>query len=138
MVAHMKYSLVRTVKPSEPVVTLVESRAQLRVDTFGSPATSPEDQKISDLVSAITESLDAGTGWLGRALAPQTWRLGLKEFPSGCSWEDTGIILPFPPFIEVVSFTYVDTDGDTQTLVLNTDYRILPWGDDGAVLRAAY
>lgn len=115
----MKYTLVRTVKPTDDVVTLAEARAQLRVDVFGSPEVSSEDGKISQLVTSITESLDAGTGWLGRALAPQTWRLSLEEFPQ-CN-----IMLPFPPFIEVVSFVYTDEAGNTQTLTEGTDFRVV-------------
>lgn len=130
----MKYTLVRTVKPTDQVVTLEECRAQLRVDTFGSPPVSDEDSKIEQLVAAITETLDAGTGWLGRALAPQTWRLGLVEFPpAGCS-----IRLPFPPLLEVVSFTYTDTDGVTQTLTAGTDFRVLEGGDQGGFVKPLY
>lgn len=129
----MKYSLVRTVKPTDAVVTMAEARAQLRVDTFGSPAVSSEDDKIGDLVAAITESLDAGTGWLGRALAPQTWRLGFKCFPT---WRGA-IRLPYPPLIEVVSFTYTDTDGNTQTLTEGTGFRVLT-AEDGASVKPLF
>lgn len=131
----MKYTLVRTVKPTDDIVTLAEARAQLRVDTYGSPPASAEDGKISQFVTAITESLDAGTGWLGRALASQTWRLSLQRFPSPTK----SIPLPYPPLIEVVSFTYTDTDGVVQTMTAGTDFRVIeteqgsfvtpPWQD---------
>ena len=130
----MKYTLTRTVKPTADVVTMTEAHAQLRVDTFGSPPVSPEDTKIASLLTAIVESLDAGTGWLGRALAPQTWKLGLCDFPA-TSW--VPIRLPFPPFIEVVSVEYTQTDGTLVTLVQDTDFRVLV-ADGQAVLVPPY
>lgn len=116
----MKYSLYRVTKPTDPIVTIAEAREQLRLDAYGSPPTHPEDDYVEGLIEAITQDLDAGTGWLGRALAPQTWRLALSALPSG----SRSIRLPYPPLIEVTSFTYVDTDGATQTMVEGTDYRL--------------
>lgn len=92
---------------------------QLRVDTSGSPATNPEDALITDLVSTATQLLDAGTGPLGRALAPQTWRLSLPTFLN-CY-----IRLPYPPLIDIVSFTYVNDAGSTIALIEGTDYRVI-------------
>lgn len=115
----MKTSLVRTVAPSQAVLSLSEAYAQLRLDTTGSPPTHPDDALISAAIDAIAADMDAGTGWLGRALAPQTWRLGLSRFPVYC------IHIPYPPFIELLSVTYTDDDGATQTLVEGTDFRIV-------------
>lgn len=120
-------------KPTDAVVSLTEAYQQLRIDTFGSPPTSPEESKVTALIAAITESLDAGTGWLGRALAPQTWRLSLRDFPVPCR----GINLPYPPLIEVVSVTYTDGDGATQTLTQGTDFRVID-SDQGAILLPTY
>lgn len=121
----MKYSLRRTVKPTEAIVSLADARAQLRVDAYGSPPTHPEDDLIESLVTAITEDLDAGTGWLGRALAPQTWELTLTSLPAG----NCPIKLPYPPLIEIVSFVYTDSDGATVTMVAGTDYRLVATED---------
>lgn len=118
MTAPSYFSLSRTVAPSELAVSMTEAREQLRVDTTGSPATSEDDDTIQALIEAITQEIDAGTGWLGRAIAPQTWKLSLSEFPSV-------IRLPFPPLIEVVSLTYVDLEGNTQTLTEGTDFRVI-------------
>lgn len=131
----LNFSLSRTVAPALDVVTLAEARLQLRVDTIGSPATNPEDSLISRLVNSATAQLDAGTGWLARALAPQTWRLGLDKFPSaqytwGISVDDRAIFLPYPPFIKVVSFTYVNSEGTTVTMVEGTDYRVVSYDGD--------
>lgn len=112
------WSLSRTVAPTDLLVSLAEAREQLRVDTTGSPATAADDTIIQTLIEAITQEIDAGTGWLGRALAPQTWRLSLSQFPSI-------IRLPYPPLISVVSLTYTDLNGDTQTLTEGTDFRVI-------------
>lgn len=126
----VRHSLFRTVAPTEPVLTLQEARDQLRVDAVGSPPTNPEDGLIAAAVESATQELDAGTGWLGRALCPQTWRLGLAAFPAGGGC----IRLPYPPLIEIVSFDYTDTDGATQTLTEGTDFRILRDSDGNPYL----
>ncbi len=121
----MKYSLRRVVKPTEPVLTLLEAYAQLRLDVDGSPPTHPDDVLISAEIAAIAADLDAGTGWLGRALAPQTWELSLSAFPSGAC----GVKLPYPPYIAVESVGYTDTSGNPQTLVEGVDFRVMIDGD---------
>ncbi len=126
----IRFTLSRTVAPALDVVTLTEARLQLRVDTTGSPATNPEDDLITRCINTAIAELDAGTGWLARALAPQTWRLGLDRFPSPqYMWNGNpasdAILLPYPPFIEIVSFTYTDTEGTTVTMVDGTDYRVI-------------
>ncbi len=112
------FSLSRTVAPTQTPITLIEARDQLRVDTSGSPAVSVEDDLITALIDMATQEIDAGTGWLGRAIAPQTWKLSLSEFPSV-------IRLPFPPLISITSFTYTDLNEATQTMVEGVDYRII-------------
>jgi len=116
----MTRTIRRTVAPTDTVLSLSDAYLQLRLDAVGSPPSHPDDALITAEIAAIVADLDAGTGWLGRALAPQTWRVGLDAFPP----DDCGIKLPFPPFIEIVSFTYTDADGATQTMVEGTDYRI--------------
>lgn len=112
----------RITAPVLPVLTLEEAYLQLRLDAVGSPPSHPEDLLIAAEIKAITADLDAGTGWLGRALAPQTWQVGFTAFPSS----DCGVLLPYPPFIEIVSFEYTDSDGVTQTLFEGTDFRVIP------------
>lgn len=120
----MYYKLSRITAPTEQPITLAEARMQLRVDTTGSPAVSTEDNLISALIDAVTQDIDAGTGWLGRAICPQVWRLQLAEFPSV-------IWLPYPPFLEIVAMSYVDTNGDIQTLIEGIDFRVIaPEGID--------
>lgn len=128
----MTRTLRRLVAPTEPVITIEEARAQLRVDAYGSPPSHPEDELIMSYVEAITQDLDAGTGWLGRALAPQTWQLSLTDLSGTCS-----ILLPYPPFIELVSFTYTNDDGDTVVMADGVDFRMVQ-GTDHAKLIPLY
>lgn len=130
----MKFTRQRLAAP-QPVLTMEEARLQLRVDTFGSPPGNPEDPLIAAAITTATEELDAGTGWLGRAIGPQTWRLSLDCFPS-VSRFSAGFVgrirLPFPPFIAVTSFEYTNTDGDTVALVEGTDFRVIAGDEDGS------
>jgi uncharacterized phiE125 gp8 family phage protein len=99
---HGMYAPVRTVAPTEDPVTLAEAKAHLRVDG------DDEDDLIAVLISAATSELDGWTGILGRALVTQTWTQGFDAFADK-------LRLPMPA-ATVSSVTYVDTNGDTQTL----------------------
>lgn len=116
--------------PEATVLTIEEARMQLRVDPEPgtSPPSHPEDELILDCVRAATGELDGGDGWLGRALLTQTWRLSLNRFPDG------EVLLPLPPLQEVLSVTYLDTDGVERTLAAGTDYRV---GTEGRVAYVA-
>lgn len=98
--------------PDEPVVSLVEAKAHLRVDF------DDDNDYIEGLVGAAIGLLDGPAGWLGRALVTQTleWR--------GDEFGTCGISLPFPPIAEVLSVSYADEDGAEQT-VPDTDYRLV-------------
>lgn len=99
----------RVVAPAEPVVSLAEAKAHLRVEH------ADEDAYITSLVQAATSHLDGWSGTLGRALVEQTWEVTLDAFPVGA------IHLPLGDVIAVTSVKYDDTAGDEQT-VSSTDY----------------
>lgn len=134
----IKFQLIRTSAPALTAVTMAQARMQLRVDTLGSPPSSPEDALISANIAMATQELDAGTGWLGRAVCPQSWTLLLNKFP----FDKTPLHLPFPPFIRVESFVYVPASAPSTTVVMaeGTDFRTLPDGTmgDGAMLAPMY
>lgn len=88
---------------SEPI-TLTEAKAQLRVDT------SDEDTYITSLIQAAREHAEDATGL---ALLEQTWR---ATFDNGTLPDGLLVELPRPPLISVDSITYLDTDGNSQTL----------------------
>lgn len=92
---------VVVITPPSAVVTLEEAKRHLIVDH------DDDDVLIETLVEAATGWLDGPSGWLGRALGIQVleWR--------GCGWPC--LPLPYPPFVEIVSASYVDPDGAAQT-----------------------
>jgi uncharacterized phiE125 gp8 family phage protein len=93
--------LVLVTAPATEPVTLVETKAHLRVDI------TDDDVQIGSLVTAAREQLETDTR---RALVTQTWDLVLDAFPREAKLE-----LPLPPLASVTSITYKDADGITQT-----------------------
>lgn len=101
----MALSLVTgvTVEP----ITLTVAKAHARIDV------DDDDDLVEALIIASRQWCEAFTH---RALAPQTWDLKRDEFPC---W---AIEIPMPPVTAIGSVTYVDTNGDTQTLTATTHY----------------
>lgn len=115
---------VVVVTPAEPVITLEEAKAHLRVDT------SDDDVLIEAYVAAATESLAGPEGWLGRSLGVTTLELRLSAFPCAArrNIAASGVLtLPLGPVTEIVSVDYVDGDGADQG-VLPADF-LLTSGD---------
>ncbi len=108
------FAPVRTVGPAEPLLSLVEAKAHLRVDH------SEEDTLITSLVAAAEAYLDGWTGVLGRALVTQTWRQDFEAF-------EDALRLPLWPVASVSSVTYKDEAGTAQT-VSASNYQLLADG----------
>lgn len=104
--------------PTDEVISRDDCKAALGITT------TSQDAMIDAAIAAAVSSLDAATGWLGRALRPQTWELRLSEFPH-CR----EIRLPFPVLQSVTSIKYDDANGTEQTLVEDVDYRVFGVGD---------
>lgn len=101
----MRLTLV-TAPAVEPVY-LLEAKAHLRVTE------DDEDALIGQLITVAREALDGRDGLLGRALIQQTWKLTLPKF-------SRAIEIPLPPLISVDAISYIDSDGDAQTIDLQT------------------
>lgn len=112
--------------PAQRALTLSSAYQQLRLDPdFGtSPPSRSDDELILDAIDAAAGDLEGVTGWLGRSLITQTWRLSLNAFPDG------KIVLPLPPLQSVVGVRYLNADGVETSLTEGTDYRI---GDEGTL-----
>lgn len=98
----------RVIIPPEPLIT---------------PASVPGDHAADDaavaaMIAAATRVIDGPNGWVGRCFGPQT-----LEFSSSC-WTDIEF-LPYGPVIDIVSVSYIDADGTSQTV--SSDY----WSQDG-------
>ena len=89
---------------TEPVSTS-EAKAHLRVDT------TDEDTLIASYVSAAVKYIETQTG----PLITQTWDYKVNRiWPLVDNYYS--IYLPFSPVQSVTSVSYVDIDGNTQTL----------------------
>lgn len=102
-------SLTLVTAPTVNPVTNAEVYEHLRVPLTGSPAAPVDESHITALISAAVGYVDAKNGVLGRALVTQTWDMKLDRFPAV-------ICVPLPPLQSVTSITYVDSNGDSQTL----------------------
>lgn len=107
----IRWGLKVVTPTTEEPITLAEAAEHLRIDAYGSPAGYPEATLIE---STITAARCVCEGLSGLALAPQTYELGLGRFPS--CWDTDGLSLHIAPVLWVVSVTYVDADGVTQTI----------------------
>lgn len=104
-------SLVLTTAPATEPVTLAEAKLHLRIED----AITADDTLVSALIVAARQWVEQ---YLHRSLVTQTWRLKLDAFPD----TDT-IVLGRPSLLEVSSVTYVDADGDSQTMSTD-DYSV--------------
>lgn len=96
------------ITPPAPIVT--------PADIAGDHAT--DDPAVTSMIAAVTGQIDGPTGWLGRAIGPQTLEMSVEQF---CGRE---LRLRCPPVIAVVSLKYLDTAGIEQT-VDSANYRIV-------------
>jgi uncharacterized phiE125 gp8 family phage protein len=103
---------------NDAVLTLEQAKAHLRVDF------DDDDELIESYIAAAIQNVDGRDGWLGRALAAQTWELRLPEF---CGRQ---IMVPLPPLISIESVKYYDTADVLQTLSAD-DYEVVGIGGFG-------
>lgn len=96
----MNYGLTLVTPGAEPV-TVAEFKQHARINRID------EDPLIEAFLRAAREYCETHTR---RQLSPATWRMTLDRFPA-CE-----IRLPLPPLQSVTSITYVDGNGDVQTL----------------------
>lgn len=95
--------LVLVTAPTAEPVSVDEAKLHLRVEA------SLEDDLIRSKIAAARQTVELETG---RQIAPARWDVKLNCFPR----HDTEpILIPRPPLRSVVSITYVDTAGVTQT-----------------------
>lgn len=107
---------VAEVAPDDEPITLAEARLHLRVDAYGSPPESDDDDWIEG--TGIPAAREYCERELGRALAPRTMELVSNAFPGVAVDRSVGacFVLPFGPVQSVTSVIYTDTDGVDQTI----------------------
>ena len=93
----------------------------------------PDSRERTALERRIKTVREAFEHFTGRACLTQTWDLVLDHWPT--RYEGGGvfafageIIMPKPPLQSVTSITYVDTNGDTQTVAATVYDAITPSG----------
>ncbi len=94
-----------------PAITLEQAYAHLRLTPLGSPPEHPDDALLLDKIQAVTDELESCTGWLGRTLVTQVWRMDLSRMPSARRFQ-----LPLPPLQSVESIAYTDADGNAAVV----------------------
>lgn len=108
-------ALKRIVDPTVQPLTLEEVKAHLRV------VDSDEDDIIALYLQAATDYVDGESGFLGRCLVTQTWRLTLDSFPTNIGDPKMAIKIPLPPLQSVTNVLYDNTAGVESTVSPN-DY----------------
>lgn len=91
---------------SEPIA-LTEARNFLRLDTFGSPPTHPEDELIETMITASRSWCEK---YLNHSIAYSEYTAYFNNF------EKPYLNLHDWPITSVNSVNYLDSNGDTQTL----------------------
>lgn len=117
----MTHTLI-TAPLGEPV-TIEDARLHCRIDG------SQDDEVLRALVAAARNYVEAYTG---RALVNQTWELRVDQFPLYFQ-------IPKAPLASVTSITYVDLEGNTQTLS-SSAYQLVnetgPFSQPGKIFQA--
>jgi len=105
--------LIKTVQPTTEPVSLAEAQLHLRLDTFGSPASHPDDSLVQVLISASRESAE---NYINATISECGYMLKSEA-------KDLEINLQTYPVTEIGSVTYEDAAGNVQTVV-TTDYYV--------------
>lgn len=94
--------------PTTEPISLDLARRHCRIlPDNDSPASHPDDAWLTEI--GIPAAREYCEGFLGRAIAAQTWEQALDAFPSGS-------ITLVGSVSSVTSIKYIDTDGNEQTL----------------------
>jgi len=112
-------SLIVSVEPSTEPVTLAEAKIHLRVDH------GELDDLITELIKSARRAAEVFTS---RAFVDTTFVYKVNAFPAS-GYIDSRILLPRAPLDSVSSVSYLDTNGDSQTLatsVYEVDTSSLP------------
>lgn len=96
-------ALTRTTAPTVEPVSLALAKQHLRVDH------NDEDDLITEYIASARAWVES---FLERSLIRQTWQMILDEFPAA----GENIELRMPPAYDLVSFQYLDDDGDATTV----------------------
>lgn len=91
------------VTKAAPVISLEDAKEHLKIDW------TDEDAYLTKAIASVTVALEQRTG---RTIGVRTWEHRIHSDDVCCRYD---IRLPSPPLIEVISFSYRDAQGTTQT-----------------------
>lgn len=100
MLTSIEWSNVESVARAAEPITATEAKTHSRVDT------SADDAYIATLITSARQWVE---NWTNRSLVNTTWVLRMPDFPRE-------IRIPRSPLSSITSITYIDTNGDSQTL----------------------
>lgn len=111
-------STVLITGPTVEPVTLADALIQIDIDA---PADSVLNTALGQKVTrAIASARSYCEGYARRVFMTQTWQWKLDGWPAYDTRYDerwyNSLVLPKPPFQSVSSFTYTDTQGNTQDM----------------------
>lgn len=112
---------LKVITPASAVITTADLKDHLRVDV------ADEDALIDAYLLA---AMSLAQHYSGRAIGEQTLELALDEFPDGA------VKLECPPVTSIVSVSYLDATGTTQTMN-SSNYTLDDYGDQAHWLLAA-
>jgi len=116
---------IKVITPPAAVLTLQQLRQHCKID----PPDAANDAD-PDLTAALAAAHALAEHETGISIGPQVLELALDEFPEG------GIQLPRGPVTSITSVSYVDVNGDTQTLA-STAYSLDDYSTPAWLLPAA-
>jgi len=106
-------SLILITPPVKEPVTLEQAKKQCVIEA----SFTDDDDLLNRLITVVRIH---GENTSGRQFVEAEYDLKLNGFPAGSE----AIELPRPPFQSITSFSYVDADGEDQTLEENTDFEV--------------
>lgn len=100
-------------RPTVEPISLEDAANHLRLDRYGSPEEFADQDWLTMMIPAARELCESLSGL---ALAPTTYAMSLGMYPCGWGQYQQGINLRLAPVLGISSVTYVDENGDSQTL----------------------
>ena len=113
------YALNQTTAPAAEPVTAAEAKLHVKQDS------AADDAIFTRLIEAARDKVESDTG---RQLITADWTLGLQSFPKE-------ILFPYPKLQAVITPTYIDTAGDSQSLAASV-YQVDALSEPGRMREA--
>lgn len=114
-------------------ISLANARSHLRLDTYGSPDSHPDDDMLTNVcipaARAICETIS------GRAFVPQVFEVGIGAFPLPyVAFGRNGVKLGMAPIRGITSVIY--SDGSADLTLDPSAYVVDPYTDSGYIYPA--